>query len=50
MKIPAEKRSSIRLVANGNTVLWIEGIGVSKQGKVNEESTGAYLIMGENND
>ena len=50
MKIPAEKRSSIRLVANGNTVLWIEGIGVSKQGKVNEKSTGAYLIMGENND
>ena len=50
MKIPAEKRFDIRLVANGNTVLWIENIGVSKQGKVDKNSTGAYLIMGDNND
>ena len=46
MKIPAEKRLSIKLVANGNMVLWIEGIGVSKQGRVNSNCEGAYLIRG----
>ncbi|MDD6848421.1 MAG: tRNA lysidine(34) synthetase TilS [Oscillospiraceae bacterium] len=32
MKIPAESRNNLLLVANGSTVLWIEGIGVSAQG------------------
>ncbi len=44
MKIPAEKRSALKVVANGNTVLWIEGIGVSKQGRADEHSRGAYLV------
>lgn len=46
LKIPAEKRSKLKLVANGNTVLWVEGIGVSQQGKVNTDNEGAYLITG----
>lgn len=32
MKIPAESRNNLLLVAKGSTVLWIEGIGVSAQG------------------
>lgn len=44
MKIPAEKRSTLKLVANGNTVLWLESVGVSKQGRVDEHSRGAYLV------
>ncbi len=46
LKIPAEKRSSLKLIANGSTVLWLEGVGTSKQGSVNEHSCGAYLITG----
>ncbi len=46
LKIPAEKRSSLKLIANGSTVLWIEGVGTSKQGSVNEHSSGAYRITG----
>lgn len=44
MKIPAEKRSSVKVVANGSTVLWLEGVGVSKQGRACEHSSGAYLM------
>ncbi|MBQ8860069.1 MAG: tRNA lysidine(34) synthetase TilS [Ruminococcus sp.] len=44
LKIPAEKRNSVKLVANGNTVLWIEGVGVSKQGRVDKHSFGAYRV------
>lgn len=50
LKIPAEKRSQLKLVANGSTVLWIEGIGVSEYGKVNSNAEGAYLITGGNYD
>ncbi|MBQ8057887.1 MAG: tRNA lysidine(34) synthetase TilS [Ruminococcus sp.] len=50
LKIPAEKRSELKLVANGSNVLWIEGIGVSKQGKVYSNTEGAYLITGGNYD
>lgn len=46
LKIPAEKRSSLKLVAQGSTVLWLEGVGTSKQGSVNEHCSGAYLITG----
>ncbi|MBQ7133595.1 MAG: tRNA lysidine(34) synthetase TilS [Ruminococcus sp.] len=46
LKIPAEKRSSLKLIANGSTVLWLEGVGASKQGSVNEHCSGAYLITG----
>lgn len=47
MKIPAEKRSSLLLVANGSTVLWLEGVGTSKQGRINAHSKGAYLVQGD---
>lgn len=50
LKIPAEKRSSLKLVANGNTVLWLEGVGVSKQGRCYAHSSGAYLVQGDKND
>lgn len=33
LKIPEENRDSIMLLAVDNTVLWLEGVGVSKQGK-----------------
>lgn len=45
MKIPAEQRDKIHLVANGSTVLWIQGIGVSEQAKVNRECEGALRVM-----
>ncbi len=50
LKIPAEKRSSLLVVANSSTVLWIEGIGVCEQAKVKNDSNGAYKIMGVNYD
>ncbi|MBQ4129205.1 MAG: tRNA lysidine(34) synthetase TilS [Ruminococcus sp.] len=50
LKIPAEKRSSVLLVANGSTVLWLQGVGVSKHGMVKNDHSGAYKIMGVNYD
>ncbi len=47
LKIPAENRNKLLVVANGSEVLWVEGIGVSKQGRVNEHSSGAYKITGD---
>lgn len=44
LKIPQEKRSQILLVANGNTVLWLQGVGASKHARVHEHSSGAYVI------
>ncbi|MBR2714621.1 MAG: tRNA lysidine(34) synthetase TilS [Ruminococcus sp.] len=44
LKIPAEKRSQLLLVANGSTVLWLQGVGVSKHGRINKDSNGGYLI------
>lgn len=46
MKIPYEKRSSLLIVANGSTVLWIEGVGVSKQGMITNKCSGAFIIYG----
>ncbi len=50
LKIPAEKRSTLKLVANDSTVLWIEGIGTSKQGRATKCENGAYMITGVKND
>lgn len=50
LKIPQEKRSSVLLVANGSTVLWLQGVGVSKHARVHENCNGAYIIKGENNE
>ena len=47
LKIPAEKRSSLLLVANGSDVLWIEGIGVSEKAKISGQDNGVYLYMGD---
>ncbi len=46
LKIPAEKRDTLKVVANGNTVLWVESIGTSKQGRVDAHSSGAYIYTG----
>ncbi len=47
MKIPAEKRSSLIVVANDSEVLFVQGIGVSEKAKVTECENGAYIFMGE---
>ncbi|MGN0452903.1 MAG: tRNA lysidine(34) synthetase TilS [Ruminococcus sp.] len=44
LKIPAEKRDKLLLVANGSTVLWAEGIGTSLQGEVDDkDKKGIYI-------
>lgn len=44
LKIPAEQRDKALVVANGNTVLWAQFIGVSAQGAVCDEDTqGIYI-------
>ncbi len=47
MKIPAENRNSLLLVAKGSTVLWIEGIGVSAQSLCKDEKGFLISIKGE---
>ena len=47
LKIPKEQRDKILLAANKNTVLWIEGIGVSKQGKISNGSLYGLEIIRE---
>jgi len=44
MKVPAEKRDSLLVVANDSTVLWLEGVGTSKQGRADKGSIGAYKM------
>lgn len=44
IKIPAEKRNSVILLANGNNILWAEGIGVSEQCCV-KDTTQKVLII-----
>ena len=44
LKIPREKRNSILLVANGNDVLWIEGIGASHNARVTKKTKELFLI------
>lgn len=46
LKIPAEKRSSLLVVANGSKVLWIEGVGTSKDGRTGMYKNGAYRYTG----
>lgn len=50
LKIPAEKRSSLLVVANNSDVLFVEGIGVSEKAKVTESEKGAYIFMGDKNE
>lgn len=44
LKIPAEKRDSLLVVANDSTVLWAETVGTSENGRVNEHCNGAFMI------
>ncbi len=46
-KIPQSERDKILLIANGNNVLWIEGIGVSRQAAVSDEDECFYQIRTE---
>ena len=44
MKIPAEQRDSILLLANGNDILWIEGIGAAQDHSVSSKTRQVMLI------
>lgn len=44
LKIPAEKRDSVILLADGNNILWAEGIGVSEQCCI-KSSTKRVLVI-----
>ena len=46
LKIPRELRDTIPVVANGSTVLWIQGVGTSAQGKADLTHDGDYIIIG----
>lgn len=50
LRIPAEKRSSLIVVANGSEVLFVEGVGVSEKAKVTECENGAYIFVGDKNE
>lgn len=50
LKIPSEKRSCLKVVANDNVVLWLEGFGTSKHGRVNKNCDRAVKIMGDSDD
>ncbi len=45
LKVPYEKRSLLLLVAKGSTVLWLEGVGTSKQGRVTANTKKAVRIF-----
>ena len=45
LKIPRELRDTIPIVAEGSTVLWIEGIGTSAQGKADLTRDGEYYLI-----
>ena len=45
LKIPRELRDTILLVANGSTVLWIEGVGTSAQAKADLTRDGEYYLI-----
>lgn len=45
LKIPRELRDTIAVVANGSTVLWIEGIGTSAQAKADLTRDGEYCLI-----
>ena len=47
LKIPREKRDDIMLVADGSTVLWIEGIGTAAQAKADLTRDGEYIYLGD---
>lgn len=48
MKIPAENRDKILVVANNNEILWIKGIGISQRASVNKNTRLVAIILSEN--
>ena len=47
LQIPREKRDSLLLIADGSTVLWIQGIGTAKQAQIPEAFEGDVYVMDE---
>ena len=45
LKIPRELRDTIPIIADGSTVLWIEGIGTSAQGQADLTRDGEYYLV-----
>lgn len=43
-KIPAEKRSSVAVVADDEGVLWIEGLGAARRARLSEETVSVAVI------
>lgn len=43
-KIPKENRDKLLILANGSEILWLEGYGVSKSGKIKEIASKAIKI------
>ena len=44
MKLSAEDRSSRLVIANGSEILWVEGIGVSREAAVTENEEYYYEV------
>lgn len=45
LKIPREKRNSLRVVAEGSVVLWLEGVGTSAHAKADPTLDGDYILI-----
>ena len=43
-KIPAEKRSSVAVVADDEGVLWVEGLGAARRARLSEETVSVAVI------
>lgn len=46
LKIPREERDSLIVIADGSTVLWIQGIGTSKQAQISDDYDGDVYYVG----
>ena len=45
LKIPRERRDTLPIAADGGVVLWIEGIGVSKQAQIPDDYDGDVYVL-----
>lgn len=43
-KVISEKRDNILLLANGSTVLWLDGFGVSNEAKITDKTKNVFFI------
>lgn len=48
MKIPAENRDKILVMANNNEILWIKGIGISQLASIDKNTNLVAIIFSEN--